>query len=347
MAKKNPSDSLYHRLFSHPLMVEHLVRDFVPEVLAEGVDFTRMQRVNSKFHARRGRRREGDIIWRLPMLSGTDIYLYVMIEFQSKIDCWMAIRTQVYTGLLWQEIIYEKKLKKCDKLPPLLPIVLYNSNQRWCAPLITTKLVELPPGSRLWPWQPQVCYYLLDEGAFPGDTLAACHDSLAALLFRLERCHDPATLTALVTEAIGWFRQHPGYEELKLLLTELIQQAADEPKCRTAGMVIPNDILEGPSMLAGRMGEWVEQWFAEGMAKGLADGEARGMALGEARGVALGEARGKAEIFLRLLRRRFGPLDNSTEARIYAADSDQLDTWSERIFDATALTDIFTDPQLH
>src|ERR1700722_9903852 len=38
------SDSLYHRLFSHPRMVEELVREFVPEALAAGLDFSVVQR---------------------------------------------------------------------------------------------------------------------------------------------------------------------------------------------------------------------------------------------------------------------------------------------------------------
>ncbi len=54
------SDSLYHRLFSIPCMVEMLVREFVPEALAAGLDFSRLQRVNTKFHTdlRSARRRE-------------------------------------------------------------------------------------------------------------------------------------------------------------------------------------------------------------------------------------------------------------------------------------------------
>jgi hypothetical protein len=31
------NDALYHRLFSRPLMVEHLVRAFVPEAMAAGL----------------------------------------------------------------------------------------------------------------------------------------------------------------------------------------------------------------------------------------------------------------------------------------------------------------------
>jgi hypothetical protein len=38
---------------------------------------------------------------------------------------------------------------------------------RWKAATASTELIALPPDSVLWPWQPQVRYYLLDMGAFP------------------------------------------------------------------------------------------------------------------------------------------------------------------------------------
>lgn len=44
-------DALYHRLLSHPLMVEQLVREFVPEAMAAGLTFERMEKVAAKFHA--------------------------------------------------------------------------------------------------------------------------------------------------------------------------------------------------------------------------------------------------------------------------------------------------------
>jgi hypothetical protein len=166
-------DSLYHRLFSHPMMVEQLVREFVPEAMALGLDFAKMQRVNAKFHGRRGRRREGDVVWRLATQAGVDIYLYLLVEFQSQSDWWMAVRTQVYEGLLWQHVIAEKSLTAGDKLPPVLMLVLFNGEPRWTAPTQLADLIALPADSPLWPWQPQIRYHLLDMGAFPGSDLAA------------------------------------------------------------------------------------------------------------------------------------------------------------------------------
>ena len=37
----------------------------------------------------------------------------------------MAVRTQIYQGLLWQQVIAEKGLKAGARLPPLLLLVLY------------------------------------------------------------------------------------------------------------------------------------------------------------------------------------------------------------------------------
>jgi hypothetical protein len=192
------SDSLYHRLFAHPRMVEGLVREFVPRGLVAGLDFSGLQRVNPKFHSgrRSARRREGDVIWRLPTREGSDI-LYLLIEFQSERDRWMAVRTQVYQGLLWQQVIDEQKAGA--RLPPLLLLVLYNGERRWKAATTTSELIALSPDSPLWPWQPQVRYYLLDMGAFPKDALAR-RSSLVALLFRLEQRHSPEGLKELLDE---------------------------------------------------------------------------------------------------------------------------------------------------
>ena len=160
----------------------------------------------------------------MPIREGSHVYLYVLIEFQSESDSWMAVRTQVYQGLLWQQVIDEQKLKAGARLPPLLLLVLYNGEPRWKAAATTHELIALSPDSTLWPWQPHGRYDLMDMGAFPKDELAR-RSSLVALLFRLEQRHSPESLKGLLDEVIGWFRQHEGYERLRGLFAELIREA--------------------------------------------------------------------------------------------------------------------------
>lgn len=309
------TDSIYHRLFSHPIMVEQLVREFVPEAMAAGLDFSHMARVNAKFHASTGSRREGDVIWRIPTSGGEDIYLYLLCEFQSTVDWWMPVRTQVYEGLLWQHVIAEKKLKAGDRLPPVLMLLLYNGEPRWSAPADIAEMIALPPGSPLWPWQPRIRYHLLDMGAVPGDDLAS-RDSLAALLFRLEQHHEPDELADLIDEVVGWFRRHPGYEELKSLFTELVRQAIEG---FGTSIAIPDDLVEMKTMLASQGEVWKRRWLAEG----------------------------KAEMLLRQLPLRCGPVSPEIGERVRKASSEQLDEWSVRLMNARELSDVFDEPTTH
>jgi predicted transposase YdaD len=328
------SDSIYHRLFSDPRMVEALVREFLPEALAAGLDFSGLQRVNPKFHIGRGaaRRREGDVIWRLPTREGADIYLYLLLEFQSRSEWWMAVRTQVYEGLLWQQVIDERRLKVGARLPPMLLLVIYNGARRWNAATQTSELIALPPQSALWPWQPQVRYYLLDIGAFTKSQLAR-RASLAALLFRLEQRHSPEELNELLAEVLGWFREHEGYEKLRELFTELVRAAF-----AGHGVKVPKsgDLLEMKTMIETQFDAWKEQWVAEG--------EAKGAARGKAEGKAEGKTEGKAEALLCLLAERFGDVAPSWHRRIRSAELSTLEHWFKRAIAAPDVPSVFEPP---
>jgi hypothetical protein len=346
-------------------MVEMLVREFVPQALAAGVDFSRLQRVNTKFHPGRGsaRRREADVIWRLPTREGADIYLYLLCEFQRESDWWMAVRTQVYQGLLWQQIIQEQKLNAGARLPPLLSLVLHNGLTRWTAPTQISDLIALPRQSTLWCWQPQVRYHLLDMGAFPGDDLLR-RNSLAALLFRLERPLASAETEGLLGEVKRWFRQHPDQQRLRHLFAELVGQAL-----KGLGVEVPatNALLETKmESNFARIGEiWKQQALAEGRAAGLALGKAEGRALGKAEGRALGKAEGralgkaegiaegkaegkaeaKAEDLIYLLVARFGALAPALRTRIRRAKLATLERWFKRAITAPDVRSVFRAPR--
>ncbi|WP_072786448.1 Rpn family recombination-promoting nuclease/putative transposase [Duganella sacchari] len=57
----------------------------------------------------------------------------------------MALRMQVYIGLLYQDLVAQHKLSKHGKLPPVLPIVLYHGRQPWNAATELTELMLPPP----------------------------------------------------------------------------------------------------------------------------------------------------------------------------------------------------------
>ena len=103
-------DGTYHKLFSNPALVEDLMRHFVEEDWVAQLDFSTLERVNAKFHTDALDRREGDLIYRIHSFDGQPAYLYLLLEFQSRTDPWMAVRVMVYVGLLYQHLIREKQL---------------------------------------------------------------------------------------------------------------------------------------------------------------------------------------------------------------------------------------------
>jgi hypothetical protein len=54
------------------------------------------------------------------------LYIYLLVEFQSQPDPWMAMRMLVYVGLFYQELIKGRHFTASGKLPPVFPLVLYN-----------------------------------------------------------------------------------------------------------------------------------------------------------------------------------------------------------------------------
>lgn len=326
------ADALYHRLFSHPLMVQSLVGEFLPLGMVPKPDWARMEQVTARFHASTGERREGDVIWRLPFADGSDVYLYLMMEFQSRSDWWMAVRTQVYQGLLWQQIVTEKSLKTGDRLPPVLLLLLYNGDPRWSSPTDLSDLIALPTDSALWHWQPQARYHLIDMGSLPAAGLAK-QDSIAALLFRLEQRQEPAALAALIEDVINWFRLHPGYETLKHLFTELVRQAIASTGAVT---LVPDELGEMKGMITTLGETWKREWKAEARNEGLQEGRRQGRRDGRREGL--------AQTLLRQLERRFGSLSNDVRTRVQESDSESLERWLDRVIDAPTMDTLFDEP---
>jgi predicted transposase YdaD len=88
-------DHSYKLLFSHSAMVADLLRGFVREEWVQKLDFSSLERVGDAFVTDDLREREDDLVWRV-RLEKEWLYVYLLIEFQSTIDRFMAVRIQVY-----------------------------------------------------------------------------------------------------------------------------------------------------------------------------------------------------------------------------------------------------------
>ncbi|MBF0139501.1 MAG: Rpn family recombination-promoting nuclease/putative transposase [Magnetococcales bacterium] len=315
-------DSIYHRLFSHPEMVAELLRDFLDAAILAELDLSGMKRLNTKFTAMTGHRRRGDMVWEIPTRSGNSLFVLLILEFQSEVDEWMALRLDVYSGLLYQQLVDERKLKAVDGLPPVLPIVLYNGETRWQASTSLRDLIRLPSDSPLWQYQPEMRYYTIDEGQYPEEDLRGCH-SLVAIFIRLQHPVSPESILAASRAAVQWFAEHPEGPPVKRLFRELLTTGLARLKEPSFTQPVPEGLEEVVPMLARYVEKWERDIRREGHKKGERDGE--------------------AHLLTRLLQRRFGTVPDWVSKKVADADQSLLEEWGLRVLDAESLEEVFRE----
>ena len=258
-------DPNYKRLFSFPRMVEDLLRAFLlGDILAE-LDFSSLDKLPAEYVSDELLQRHGDCVWRLRR-RGRWLYLLVLLEFQSTDEPRMALRILTYTSLLYQELVRNGALDARERLPAVLPVVLYNGEARWRAAMEVGELIA-PVGPELGPYQPSQRYLVVDERHVGAEDLP--EGNLMGAVLGLEQSRGPADLVRVVGRLVEWLRDS-GDGELKRAFADWVRQMAEGFVSDDAALPAVGT-LEGVRMtLVERVAEWPKQWFQEGIEQGLA-----------------------------------------------------------------------------
>ncbi|SDW04067.1 Rpn family recombination-promoting nuclease/putative transposase [Thiocapsa roseopersicina] len=317
-------DGGYKLLYSHVAMVRDLLHGCVPGDWIDQLDLKTLEKCSGSYVSDDLRDRADDLVWRVRW--GRDwLYIYLLLEFQSSIDAWMAVRIQTYVGLLYQDLIRAEQLGATGQLPPVLPIVLYNGLKPWNAAREVGELIApAPPFVR--EYRPRQGYYLIDEirlaeqGALP-------ERNLSAALFRLEASRSPADVLGILQALVDWL-QAPEQTSLRRAFTVWFSRVFLPRRLPGVQIDSMNDLHEVRSMLAERIESWTDQWKREGLEQGLEQGHAQGRQAEAQR------------LVLRQLQRRLGPLTPSQQTRIAALTLDTLEALGEDLLEFTAAPDL-------
>ena len=278
-------DAAYKLLFSHPRMVEDLLHGFAAGGWSDALDFSTLEKLPAEFVSEELRQRRGDALWRL-RLRDRWLYLLVLLEFQSTVERYMALRLLTYIGLLYQDLIRRSDLGlgPGGELPPVLPIVLYNGRSPWTAALELRQTMA-PVGEALARYQPAQRYFLLDVGRWAEDDLP--RRNLVSALVRLEQSRPNEDMERAVGVLIERVR---GDRELERAFAAWIGQVLIP---RHSGEEEPpgTNLEEIRTMLAER----VQEWYAEAREKGLRDGREEGREQGREEGREQGREEGREQ----------------------------------------------------
>jgi len=300
-------DENYKRLFASPLMVQDVLRACLPAHRLAAADFSSLGRLSPEYVSDELRKRHGDTVWHL-RLGRRRVFL-LLLEFQAQDDRWMALRVLTYSALLYQELIRSRPPQVAgERLPAVLPVVLYNGTEAWTAAAELRALIT-PVGPWLAPYQPAQRYCLLDLRRVPADDLP-CRNLLRAVA-RLEQSRSPQDVVRLVTALRRWLPKR-GAEELRRAFVDWIRQIAGALAPPGATLPAIRTLEEASMTLLERVAEWPKQWLQEGRAQGVAEGREQG----RAQGVAEGRNQGVDQQRALLCRQAAARFDADTAARL-------------------------------
>jgi hypothetical protein len=256
------------------------------------------------------------------------VYLLIVIEFQSRVDQIMAVRMCTYTSLLYEEIFKaDKTLFIEGYLPPILPMVLYNGSAKWTAARSLRELMapDLPEG--LLKYQPNIHYWLLEEGRAKLEDELAGADNFVSLLVQFEQVKDRAEASRLTQRLLALFLTSPGAESLRRAFTVYLAKSFKVKE------IVPDfkfdDITEVNQMLSETVDMWVQGGFEKGMAQGISQGISQGMSLGE------------RAVIERLVNKKFGKLTPAQTLKLNAMSAKELLQLTDKILFASSVEEIF------
>ena len=268
-AEKRPRarhDESYKAVYSLVRALQHLLLGYMTGSVAgaaewfDRLDFSRAELMPTESITSDLARRYVDTLWRVPIvkgrMAGSYLYVVVLLEFQSRVDRYMALRVQSAAIRIYEDLLKrDPKLRRTGRLVPILPIVVYNGSGRWTAPTKVRDLVRrgaLPKAVK-GSWEPGFTgdsYVVLDVGSYAGRELP--EGNIVSLMIRAENMQDldeavpvlvesmrqleTPELDGLQQQFLNWFyavMARQGVDCEKLMEVETVQRLAREGKIHT------------------------------------------------------------------------------------------------------------------
>jgi len=156
-AVHNPHDQLFKEAFGHIETAAVFFQSYLPADLRARLDWNSLQLQPGSYTDEALRGRESDLLYTV-QIDRTSALLYCLFEHQSTPDAWMPLRLLRYILGIWEQ--YRKQNPTARKLPPVLPLVLFQGGAQWTADLSLSGLIDIPDG--LASYQPEFRHLLVD-----------------------------------------------------------------------------------------------------------------------------------------------------------------------------------------
>jgi len=282
-------DRGYKKLFSNKVIFRQLIETFVHEDWVKDLDFEDCETLKKSFISRHYKETESDVIYKL-RLGEKEVYFFILIEFQSRVERFMALRILNYVTNFYMD--YVESNTNVKFLPSVFPILLYNGDNRWSAPTNLSDLIEY--GDLLGRFSLSFEYFKIAENEFrKEDLLKICN--IVSTLFLAESYYD---IDLLKAEFLKLFQKDGDRQAVSLLLNWFKQlsehQRIDASDYQELEHVY-KDAEEVRSMLITALEKERKELYQRGLIDGVEEGILKGIREGREEGIEQGIEQGKLE----------------------------------------------------
>ncbi len=169
-------DKRYKKIFSNPIVMERFLKSFVHEDFIAKLDFSSMQKIDKEYVSDEYVGTESDIVYKMNY-EGKEIYIFVLLEFQSTVDKLMCFRFMNYISSLYLDY---NKPDTMSKHPAVFPLLLYSGDSKWKYSNEIADLIEdTIPGEYI----PHLKYYPVLVNSFAKEKLKDIHNVISAMFY--------------------------------------------------------------------------------------------------------------------------------------------------------------------
>lgn len=313
MSISNPHDRYFREIFSDPVIVQDLLRNYLPSATVEALDLATLTLQKDSFIDEELRQHYTDLLYAVEMRNGAPAQVYILFEHKSYADPLTSFQILRYLVRIW-----ERMLRQSQPLSPIVPLVFYHGLEEWNAPQLFSDLLGAPDA--LASYAPHFAYELLDLSAIPEEQIKG-EVLLRAVLLAFRSVLRPSVgvrlfdIVRLLSELTP---ERSALQYIETLLRYLVAAPSDLTieQIRT---VLDTVGKEKQTMLISPA---AQEWLELGREEGLELGREEGL------------AQGKRQMLLDLITYRFGEPSPDLYAALDACDPQQLSQISHIVLDA-------------
>ncbi|QPL46933.1 Rpn family recombination-promoting nuclease/putative transposase [Halomonas sp. A40-4] len=267
----NHHDTGYKELFSYPEFVQQLIEGFAPAEIARLMDFSTLKSHSGSYITPLFEEKIEDVVWSVNVNwqgMAQEVYLYILLEFQSSVDRTMPVRLMHYAACFYSELLKQKVITPGQGLPPVFPVVLYNGSERWSASLDLYDMIMPEPPGLLQVYQPRMRYYLVDEGRYTDEQLGLVQSPLSGV-FGIEKAStNRQGLQQAVDRIVAIIQADPHKERIDKIITRWLKRHLQRLGAEVDLNQL-NSLVEDKDMLAENLENWAQQERQEGEKLGI------------------------------------------------------------------------------